>query len=66
MGHGWKDKVRCGVLSIRIGIAIEVSASSITNTHIPHERTDEEADFQLLYQSLFSIKSVLITIVICG
>ena len=44
MGHGRKDKVRCGVLSIRIGIAIEVSASSIINIQIPHERTDEEAD----------------------
>ena len=66
MGHGRKDKVWCGVVSIRIGIALEVSPSSIINIQIPHERKDEEEDLRSDYQSLFSIKSVLITIIFRG
>ena len=66
MGHGWKDEVRCGVVGISIGIALEVSSSSVVDIYITHERKDEEADIILIYQSLFPIKGVLISIVTCG
>ena len=58
--------VRCGSVGMRIGIALEVSSSSSMNIHIPYERKDEEPDLQLLYQDLFPIQGVLVTIVICG
>ena len=52
MGHGRKDEVGCGVVSI-------------VNTYVYHKKEEEE-DLRLSYQSLFPIKGVLITIIFRG